>query len=92
MCLDIEDREDGRKKRFLFSGDVGRGDNELLRDPVPVPDVDILLMESTYGGRFHEAPSRDDEAFCRVIREALDLGGRVYIPAFAVERTHHGQQ
>lgn len=87
VCLDIEDREDGRKKRFLFSGDVGRGDNELLRDPVPVPDVDILLMESTYGGRFHEAPSRDDEAFCRVIREALDLGGRVYIPAFAVERT-----
>ena len=71
VCLDIE----------------GRGDNELLRDPVPVPDVDILLMESTYGGRFHEAPSRDDEAFCRVIREALDLGGRVYIPAFAVERT-----
>lgn len=66
---------------------MGRGDNELLRDPVPVPDVDILLMESTYGGRFHEAPSRDDEAFCRVIREALDLGGRVYIPAFAVERT-----
>ena len=87
VCLDIEDREDGRKKRFLFSGDVGRGDNELLRDPVPVPDVDILLMESTYGGRFHEAPSRDDETFCRAIKEALELGGRVYIPAFAVERT-----
>lgn len=87
VCLDIEDREDGRKKRFLFSGDVGRGDNELLRDPIPVPDVDILLMESTYGGRFHEAPSRDDETFCRAIKEALELGGRVYIPAFAVERT-----
>ena len=87
VCLDIEDREDGRKKRFLFSGDVGRGDNELLRDPVPVPDVDILLMESTYGGRFHEAPSRDDETFCRAIKEALELGGCVYIPAFAVERT-----
>ena len=44
-------------------------------------------MESTYGGRFHEAPSRDDETFCRAIKEALELGGRVYIPAFAVERT-----
>ena len=87
VCLDIEDRDDGKKKRFLFSGDVGRGDNELLRDPVPVPDVDILLMESTYGGRFHEAPSRDDETFCQAIREALELGGRIYIPSFAVERT-----
>ncbi len=44
-------------------------------------------MESTYGGRFHEAPSRDDETFCRAIKEALELGGCVYIPAFAVERT-----
>lgn len=52
VCLDIEDRDDGKRKRFLFSGDVGRGDNELLRDPVPVPDVDILLMESTYGRPF----------------------------------------
>lgn len=87
VCLDIEDQEDGKKKRFLFSGDVGRGDNELLRDPVAVPDVDIILMESTYGGRFHEAPSRDDETFCQAIREALAHGGNIYIPAFAVERT-----
>lgn len=87
VCLDIEDRDDGKKKRFLFSGDVGRGNNELLRDPVPVPDVDIILMESTYGGRFHEAPSRDDETFCRAVKDGLDRGGRIYIPAFAVERT-----
>lgn len=88
VCLDIEDQDDGgKKKRLLFSGDVGRGNNELLRDPVPVPDVDILLMESTYGGRRHESPSRDDETFRECIREALDRGGRIYIPAFAVERT-----
>ena len=44
VCLDIVDEDDGgRKKRLVFSGDVGRGNNELLRDPVPVPDVDILL-------------------------------------------------
>lgn len=87
IVLDIDDREDGKHKRLLFSGDIGRGNNELLRDPVPVPDVDIMLMESTYGGRHHESPSRDDETFCRTIREAMKRGGNVYIPSFAVERT-----
>ena len=87
IVLDIDDEEDGRHKRFLFSGDVGRGNNELLKDPVPVPDVDVMLMECTYGGRHHEAPSRDDETFCATIKEAMKRGGNVYIPSFAVERT-----
>ena len=45
VVLDIDDEEDGQHKRLLFSGDVGRGDNELLRNPEAVPDVDIMLME-----------------------------------------------
>ncbi len=87
ICLDIRDDEDGRQKRLLFSGDVGRGNNELLMDPVAVPDVDIMIMETTYGGRHHESPPRDDEAFRECIRRSLSRGGRIYIPAFAVERT-----
>ena len=88
IVLDIEDAEDnGKKKRLLFSGDIGRGNNELLCDPVAVKDVDIMLMESTYGGRRHDAPARDDEAFFKAITTALERGGNVYIPAFAVERT-----
>jgi len=87
VVLDIDDEEDGKRKRLLFSGDVGRGDNELLRDPEEVPDVDIMLMESTYGGRFHEVPAQDAELFITTIRKAMKRGGNVYIPAFAVERT-----
>lgn len=87
VCLDIEDEEDGRKKRLVFSGDVGRGNNELLHDPVAIPDVDILIMETTYGGREHESPPRDDEAFKACVKRSLERGGRIYIPAFAVERT-----
>lgn len=87
VLLEITDQADGKKKRFLFSGDVGRGGNEVLRDPVAVKDVDFLLMESTYGGREHEAPPGVDEHFGELIRQAMKRGGKILIPAFAVERT-----
>ncbi len=85
--MEILDREDGLKKRFLFSGDVGRGANEILRDPVPVRDLDFLLMESTYGGREHDAPLGVGDRFAEIIREAVKREGKISIPAFAVERT-----
>ncbi len=87
VLLEIEDRGDGKNKRFLFSGDVGRGGNEVLRDPVPVKDVDFLLMESTYGGREHEAPPGMGDHVAQIIRDAQKRGGKILIPAFAVERT-----
>jgi metallo-beta-lactamase family protein len=87
VLLEIHDRSDHRTKRFLFSGDVGRGANEVLRDPVAVKDVDFLLMESTYGGREHEAPPGVGAHFAATIRAAAGRGGKILIPAFAVERT-----
>jgi len=87
VLLEIDDRADGQHKRFLFSGDVGRGGNEVLRDPVVVENVDYLLMESTYGGREHIAPPGMGDAFGEIIREAAKRGGKILIPSFAVERT-----
>jgi len=87
VLLDIQDQADGKKKRFLFSGDVGRGGNEVLRDPVAVANVDFVLMESTYGGREHEAPPGVGDHFGEIIRRAVQRGGKILIPAFAVERT-----
>lgn len=88
IILDVVDEEDGgKKKRFLFSGDVGRGDNDLLRDPDGCEDVDFLLMESTYGGREHELGTSADEQVAEILNRALENGGKVIIPAFAVERT-----
>jgi len=87
VLLEIDDRDDGQRKRFLFSGDVGRGGNEVLRDPVAVEDVDFMLMESTYGGREHEAPPGMGAHFAQIIRDAVKRGGKILIPAFAVERT-----
>ncbi len=87
VLLEVTDQSDGKQKRFLFSGDVGRGQNEVLRDPVAVKDVDFLLMESTYGGREHEMPPGFDHHFGDVIKAAVKRGGKILIPAFAVERT-----
>jgi metallo-beta-lactamase family protein len=87
VLLEIDDRDDGKRKRFLFSGDIGRSSNEILRDPVAVRDVDFLLMESTYGGREHDAPAGTGDVLGEQINAALRRGGRILIPAFAVERT-----
>src|SRR5690606_5403097 len=89
VLLEVTDHDDGgKRKRFLFSGDIGRGENEILNNPVAVRDVDLLLMESTYGGREHELPPTGaDEAVAEVLERSLKRGGKVMIPAFAVERT-----
>ncbi len=88
VLLEITDREDGnKKKRFLFSGDIGRGGNEILRDPAVVRDVDYVLMESTYGGREHSLPTGSSKEFGELLNVVLARRGKVMIPAFAVERT-----
>ena len=87
VILEVEDEDDGQKKRLLFSGDVGRGDNDLLRDPVAAEGIDYLIMESTYGGREHELGTGADDRVAEVLQDALKKGGKVIIPAFAVERT-----
>ena len=87
VLLEIDDQEDGKHKRLLFSGDVGRGNNDLLNDPAIAENIDILIMESTYGGREHEVPAGVDAHIGNVINEALKRKGKIFIPAFAVERT-----
>ena len=87
VLLEVKDQEDGKTKRLLFSGDVGRGSNDLLRDPVAAENIDFLLMESTYGGREHELGTQADEKVADILNSALERGGKVLIPAFAVERT-----
>jgi metallo-beta-lactamase family protein len=87
VLLEIVDEDDGKTKRLLFSGDVGRGNNDLLSDPVSAENIDILIMESTYGGREHEVPAGVDERIGDVINDAIRRKGKIFIPAFAVERT-----
>jgi metallo-beta-lactamase family protein len=85
VVLDI--REGGRQFRYLFSGDVGRGNDEILRDPESVENVDYLQIESTYGGREHSIRTDADETVGRLVLETLKRNGKVIIPAFSVGRT-----
>jgi metallo-beta-lactamase family protein len=72
--------------RFLFSGDLGHYDQPIVKDPARPPDCDYLMCESTYGDRLHSDVSSEDQ-MARIINEAVERGGPVLIPAFAVGRT-----
>jgi metallo-beta-lactamase family protein len=85
VVLDI--REGARKYRYLFSGDIGRGDDDILRDPQPVEGVDFLQIESTYGDREHSARPFAREELHRLVADTLARKGKVIIPAFSVGRT-----
>jgi metallo-beta-lactamase family protein len=85
VVMDV--RENGRQFRYLFSGDIGRGGDELLRDPVPVDKVDYLQIESTYAGRVHEQRPEADDLVGQLVGATLKSGGKVIIPAFSVGRT-----
>jgi len=75
----------GGRGRILFGGDLGRYDRPVLPDPMPAPDAETLLLESTYGDRIH--PDADDAGtLARLIEETTAHGGRVIVPAFAVGR------
>jgi metallo-beta-lactamase family protein len=77
---------DGKELRVLFSGDLGHYDQPIIRDPVPPPPCDYLLVESTYGDRLHD-PEDPKVALARIINDAAERQAPVLIPAFAVGRT-----
>jgi metallo-beta-lactamase family protein len=83
----VDCTENGKTKRLVFSGDIGRSGLAIVRDPVPPEGADALIMESTYGNREHESVAGARAQLAQVVRETAARGGRVLIPAFAVGRT-----
>lgn len=84
VVLDLEER--GRRARLLFTGDLGRSELPLLKDPEIVKNVDHVMIESTYGDRLHPDIATMDEQLGTIVSETVERGGRVYIPTFALER------
>lgn len=85
VVLDI--RERGRSLRLMFSGDIGRPGMPLVRDPSFPNDIDYLIMECTYGDRLHDVPDTAYTSLHDLVGRAIERGGKVIIPAFAVGRT-----
>ncbi len=85
MVLTIRQQE--RTVKVGFTGDVGRPDRPIIRDPQPMDDCDYLISESTYGGKTHEPTDLSKKRLQEVIGRTVQRGGKVLIPAFAVGRT-----
>lgn len=83
----IKINEDGKIINLGFSGDLGRPNLPILKDPEKIPDVDFLICESTYGGRYHENPVGAEDKLAEVLRKAIQRKAKIIIPAFSVGRT-----
>jgi metallo-beta-lactamase family protein len=80
--------ENGEEKLLGFSGDIGRPDRPILKDPRPLPEVDYLIMESTYGDRLHESNPEQSDRFLKIIENTcLEKKGKLIIPSFSIGRT-----
>jgi metallo-beta-lactamase family protein len=84
VALDVDVVGDTR--RLVFSGDVGRRNMPILRNPEVPPGASCLLLESTYGDRTHDPIERMEDALLDVIKRTVARGGKVIVPSFALER------
>lgn len=78
--------EEGEEVKVVFSGDIGNHNVPLITEPHYVPDADIVIMESTYGNRFHEPQVNENIKLLDMINSTVRNGGNVIIPSFAVGR------
>jgi len=85
--IEVWIQEDGKETKVVFSGDLGNTEIPLLKEPSIIEEADYLVLESTYGNRFHEENYSKADEFLDIVSKTLDRGGNVIIPSFAVGRT-----
>lgn len=86
--LEVLVGNEGRRRRLVFSGDLGMPGRLVLQDPEPAPaEADVLLIESTYGDRVHRSLADTEDEIVASFARTFAAGGNLVIPAFAVGRT-----
>ncbi len=80
-------KENGKEKKLVFTGDLGRKNRNILEDPEFIDQADILITESTYGLREHPPTEDNRGKLQKVINKTISKGGKIIIPSFALERT-----
>lgn len=83
----VDINRDGQSLQIGFSGDMGRKGLPIIRDPEMLPPVDYLVLESTYGNRLHGSLDTTMDSLADTINRTVERGGKIIIPAFAIERT-----
>lgn len=79
--------EDNQSNKLVFTGDIGNTNQALVEDPTKIKDADIVVMEATYGNRYHLDVGNKLNELARVVNQTMQKGGNLVIPSFAVERT-----
>lgn len=85
--IEVWINEDGEERKIVFSGDIGNLNRPIIKDPSYINDADYVVMESTYGDRYHNAYVDYVSELAGICQRTFDRGGNVVIPAFAVGRT-----
>ena len=77
----------GESRKILFSGDVGRRNKPILKDPTHFKEADYIIVESTYGNRLHEEGDKIADDLADIINSTVEAGGNIIVPSFALERS-----
>ena len=85
--VEVYAEEDGTERKIVFSGDLGQYDTPILRDPDPVDRADVVLMESTYGGRRHRDREQTVAELGEILTSARSRKGNILVPAFSIGRS-----
>jgi len=85
--LEIDASERGCRRKIVFTGDLGRKDMPILRDPHQPAEADVLVTESTYGARVHEPMDHVSDRLASFVGDVARRRGKIVIPSFAVGRT-----
>lgn len=84
--LELDVLEGRRKRKIIFSGDIGQWDMPIVKNPTLFSRADYVVMETTYGGRLHGDSENVETLLAKVINETVEAGGNIVIPVFAIER------
>lgn len=85
--LEVWFQDSGKEKKVVFSGDIGKKDNPIIKDPSAPIEADFIVMESTYGNRRHKPLKASIDELVQAVKITFNKNGNVYIPSFAVGRT-----
>jgi metallo-beta-lactamase family protein len=85
--IKVKVNQNGQQRSILFTGDMGRPNRPIVRDPVSCKEADYLLIESTYGDRVHQGSDDVKKSIAEIINSTKKAGGNIIVPSFALERS-----